>query len=221
MRNPMTVRSCVVGLLGVCVIALPMRGQACHGTPRGGAIAFEHAELSIGKSEGGSIAVAGNHAAIAGTYRYRKVAPDRNGHEGATRLSLVLGMSNLVLCPTLGLDYQRDTWTIDQSSSVLSNRLAGRGGLNAGLDIPLGKSFLITPFAGGQYEFAVLEFDPSGSGGNSNIMGDTLSHVDLEFGAIAQFKSLYGGFSVNRHTDFGRPYMARFVVGFALGSKRR
>jgi hypothetical protein len=177
-------------MLGVWSIAQPMHGQACHGTPQGGGIAFEHAALSIGTSEGASIALAGNHAAIGGTYRYRDVTPDRNGHEGATRLSLVLGVSKLVLCPTIGLDYRRDTWTIDESASVLSNRLAGRGGLHAGLDIPLGKSFLITPFAGGQYEFAVIAFEPRGTTGQSNVMGDTLSRVDIEVGAIARFKSV-------------------------------
>lgn len=217
MNRASTARACFVGLVGLGSFSARALGQGCHGTPHGGGIAYEHGGLSIGKFDGGSIAVAGNHAAIGGSYRYRNVGPALNGHEGATRLSLILGISRLQLCPTVGLDYQRNTWTLDASTSIISNRLAGRGGMNAALEIPLGKSFLIAPFGGAHYEFAVTDFEPQGTGDN-NVTGDTLSHVDIEYGAIVRFKSLFAGVVTNRYTDFSRPYMGRVLIGFAFGA---
>jgi hypothetical protein len=217
MNYSSAIRACIVGVLGLGSLPFRANGQGCHGTPHGGGLAFEHGGLSIGKFDGGSVTVAGNHAAIGGTYRYRNVGSNFNGHEGATRLSLILGISRLQLCPTLGLDYQRNTWTLDASTSIISNRLAGRGGINAGLEIPLGKSFLITPFGGAQYEFTITDFETP-AGGETNITGDTLSHVDIEYGAIVRFKSAFVGVVTNRYNDFDRPYMSRILIGFAFGA---
>jgi hypothetical protein len=192
-------------------------GQGCHGTPARGGLALEHGGLSIGTSEGANVAFAGHRAAFGATYRYRDIGPRLNGHEGAVRFSLILGASRLQLCPTLGLGYQRDTWTVNDSTSIISNRLAPRGGLQAGIDFSIGESVVVTPFAGAQYEYAVVDFEAASGSGETNVTGDTLSQVDFEYGAIIRYRRIFAGVIANQYSGLERPYMGRLVLGVAFG----
>jgi hypothetical protein len=159
--------------------------------------------------------------AVGAAYRHRDIASDRTGHEGDLRFSLLLGASRLVICPTVGADYQRETWNTGERASVIANRLAGRGGVNVGFEFPLGGSFVVTPFAGAQYEFAIIGFETSGGGADANVTGDTLSHADIEYGAMVRYGRVFGGVITNRYSDLNRPYMARLVLGFAFGDGRK
>jgi hypothetical protein len=198
------------------VCAARVDGQGCHGTPARGGLALEHGGLSIGTTEGANVAFAGTRAAFGAAYRYRDIGPRLNGHEGAIRFSLIVGPSRLLLCPTLGLGYQRDTWTVNDSTSIISNRLAARGGVQTGIDLSIGKSVVVTPFAGAQFEYAVVGFEAAGSG-ETNVTGDTLSQVDLEYGAIIRYRRIFAGVIANQYSDLKRPYMGRLVLGLAFG----
>jgi hypothetical protein len=211
----------ILVLATLAALTSPVQGQTCHGTSRGGGIALEHGSLSIGRIDGATIALAGSRVAFGAAYRYRDINTDQNGHEGEFRFSLLFGGSRLLICPTVGLDYQRDTWSLGDGQSIISNRVAGRGGVNAGLDLPIGGSFVVTPFAGARYEFAVIAFEAAGGSAETNVTGDTLSHVDIEYGAIVHYRGVFGGVITNRYSDLKRPYMARLVLGFGFGGTGR
>ena len=207
-----------VALVVLCALATEqLNAQTCHGTARAGGIALEHGALSIGTSEGASLAFAGNRAAVGAAYRYRNVQSDLTGHEGAMRFSLLFGGSRLLVCPTVGLDYQRDRWSVNESQSVVSNRVAGRGGLNAAYDFVIGESLRISPFAGAQYEFAIIDFESDGGAGEANVTGDTLSHVEIEYGLVARYRAVFAGMIADRYSDLKRPHLARLVLGLAFG----
>ena len=213
-------RTILVSLtLSVVAGASPLAAQVCHGTPPRGGIAFEHGELSTGTSTGVNLAWAGRGAFDA-TLRQRNLDNDRSGQEANVRFALTIG-SKIQFCPGIGLGFGRDEWDAGDGFSLTSNQLTGRAGIGVGMEQPLVAGISLIPFVVAQYEFTAIEYDVDApANAETEVTGDTLSHVDFEYGLMARFKILYGGIAAQRNTEVSgtRPYMARYVLGLTFGS---
>jgi hypothetical protein len=124
------------------------------------------------------------------------------------------------ICPGLGAGYQREEWEPESIEPVVSRTLSWRGGVSAGLEQHVYRGFVIAPFVGVHYQFdgSIVEVTAPG-----NVAGgDSLSHIDIEYGLIGRFGAVFAGFSASRFTDGGdRPYIARWLLGVAFGSPAR
>jgi len=196
------------------------KGQTCNGTPSGRSLAYEYAKMSVGTSQGISGTLAGSHAALGVGFAARSVG-EISGQQGSMRLTLVLPMGNLSLCPGIGLLYQHDTWDVRDDVSLTAHNLAARAGAGLGYEQRLGGGFSISPFVAAQYEFTLSIYDINASGRDSTttqVTGDTLSRAQLEYGIIGRYRFLYGGVAAHRTSESKgqRPDMARWIIGVAF-----
>ena len=82
----------------------------------------------------------------------------------------------------------------------------------------------LIPFLGVDYDFTAFVFTldtPDAS--EDELSGDTLSHVNIQYGFIAQYKTFYAGMSADRYSDTKgiNQYQARWVVGVSFGNSSR
>jgi hypothetical protein len=215
----------VVALVVPAALALSpsaMLAQACHGTPNGPSAAYEYAKMSVGQSQGLNGTLAGQRVAFGAGAAMRDLGA-LSGQQASLRVSLVLPILAVRLCPGLGLIYQHDTWDRSDASLTVHN-LSARAGAGLGFEQHLVAGLSVNPFVVAQYDFTLTAFDfaPRGSdSANVQLTGDTLSRVQIEYGIIGRYKFFYGGIAAHRLGEQKgiRPYMARYIVGIAFKAR--
>ena len=203
-------------LVGITTV---VQAQICAGTPRGGGIAFEYGTSAVGHTQGLSASLGGGRHSFGAAYRHRTLEEDATGNEARIRYSLGFGAGPLQICPGLGLGFIRDTWNAQNDVTLHTSALSGRAGVGIGLEQAVYKGFAVIPFAVVHYEFTAIKFDlDAPAGTETDISGDTLSGVDIEYGLLARYKFVYGGIAAQRNTERSgnRPYLARWIVGFTF-----
>jgi len=173
----------------------------------------------MGNTQGISAALDRGRFAVGMSLRARELESDAKGQEAALRFSLGFTVSRVQICPGIGLGFARDEWE-SPGVTLTANAFTGRAGVGIGMEQPLYGEFSAIPFIVAQYEFTAIVYDlDDASGGDPEITGDTLSRVDIEYGLMARYKFVYAGIAAQRNSDRtgSRPYMARWIIGFAFG----
>ena len=205
------------------VMPSAISAQACHGTPGGASLGYEYGKMSVGRSQGVSGALAGQRVAVGAGLAVRDLG-ELSGQQAALRFSLVLPFSKLTLCPGLGAIYQHDSWE-QPDATLTAHWLSLRAGAGLGFEQHVYGGFSINPFVVAQYDFTVSAFDldvTSSDSANVELVADTLSRVQIEYGLIGRYRFLYGGIAAHRTGDQKgtRPYMARWIVGVSFSTGR-
>jgi len=216
----------LTALVALTAGASRLGAQVCNGTPNGKSVAYEYGRMSVGSSQGVSGTLAGGRTAIGAGFAIRDVGDDVSGQQGSLRFSLVFPAGKVSICPGLGLVYQHDTWDAPNDAKLTTHNLGARAGVGLGFEQEVYHGFSLAPYVVGQYEFAISVFDlkvTSSDEVDAQTTGDTTSHVQIEYGLIGRYHALYAGIAAHRtsDTDGIRPYMARFLVGFAFSGGGR
>jgi hypothetical protein len=192
--------------------------QACHGSPRGGAIAYELGAVPFGESShGATLSLGGGGTAIGASFRMTEYDPGVSGMDAGFRFSLVLGKPGpgLSICPGVGLIFERTEAELNPGK-VTGTSLGGRGNLGVGYTFPEYRGFTVAPFLLGalvatatRYQTDVPNVD------EEDEAGDVRTRFELELGGIVRFKQFYVGWAQNRDLEQG-PYLRRFIFGFAF-----
>ncbi|NJD10800.1 MAG: hypothetical protein FIB01_10350 [Gemmatimonadetes bacterium] len=215
-------RSGILGLVVAAAFLVPAAdsaAQACNGTPRGSGLAAEYGVLAEGNTYGAALHQAGSLMAFGLGYRRRDVAADYSGHEGFLRTGLVLG-GKFQICPGIQLGFQRDTWQVGDGVTLNANHLAGSAGVSAGLEQRLIGDLALIPYAGARYVFNILAYQLDAGPDETNVTGDTLSNMHLDYGVMLGYGKVFGGYAVSMNLDTKRPYIGRFVLGLSFGGGR-
>jgi hypothetical protein len=220
------VRLALPALTALAAGASRLGAQVCNGTPAHGGAAYEYARMSVGSSQGLNATLAGGRTALGAGFAIRDVGDDVTGQQGSLRFSLVFPAGKVAICPGLGLVYQHDTWDAPNDAKLTTHNLGARAGVGLGFEQDVYHGFSLSPYVVAQYEFAVSVFDlkvTSSDEVDAQTTGDTASRVQIEYGLIGRYHSLYAGIAAHRtsDTDGIRPYMARFLVGFAFSGGGR
>ena len=201
-------------------IAGAANGQAaCHGTPRGLAVAYEYGKLTSGNSQGIAVTLPGVRFAA----RMRDIDETLSGQEFDVRFSLPIGTSKFQVCPLLGVGYGRDEWEFSASSSMTTQTLALRGGAAVGGEFPLRAGLSAIPFLQVAYQFRAVKFDVEDAGGDVEASADTVSGMEIEYGLVGKYRNFFAGVAANRNKDTEgiRPYQARWILGFSFSGGSR
>jgi hypothetical protein len=213
MTSPRRCLPLLVLLLGAAVAPeRALHAQTCYGTPRRGGLAFEYGDIPFGNTVGVGGALAGKHVAFGAGYRHLDLGSATSGNGGLARLALVLG-SRVQVCPGLSLDYEQQRWESRRSGTMTSRQLTGRAGVGIGGEVPVYRGLAVIPFVVGQYAYTAVAYDLDVPNADAQITGDTTSRGDLEYGALARFRFLYGGATASHFAQKGQPYRTRFVIG--------
>jgi hypothetical protein len=201
------------------VSASASAAQACHGTPGGASVGYEYGKMTVGHSQGVSGTLAGQCVAFGAGAALRDLG-SLTGQQAALRLSAILPVFAVRICPGIGAIYQHDTWDRDDES-LTSHTLSLRAGGAIGLERHVYRGLSLNPFVVTQYDFTltVLDFAPSGAdSSNVELTPDSTSYVQIEYGLTARYRFLYGGIVAHRTTDQkgSRPYMARYILGVSF-----
>lgn len=214
-------RCFVRGALCLTALLLPqtVHAQACLGTPNRGGIAYENVRYSVGTGHGAAAAFVPGRLAIGAHANTRTTSDATSGFEGGGRFAVVLPVSRVQVCPGIGADFYRDTWTVSGATEVKTSRLTGRAGVGIGLEQPVYKGIAIIPSVGVHYQFAATKFDAEIPGQEVVTTGDTTSKVVINYAIVARYRFVFSGVSAFRHSDGEgrRPAAARYFVGFAFG----
>ena len=188
-----------------------LSGQACQGAP-GRSVWLERGTLPLGNTVGGGLSLGGNRLGLAAAYRYRDVSDAISGHEARIRAALVFHASRIQLCPVLSLGAQREEWQVDATTSLTSTTAAGTAGLGVGIELPIVANLSLIPHVIGQYEYSAKYFELDG-GADNDESAALFGNGDVEFGLLARFKFLYGGYHAhwNPRSDYG--YLTRWILG--------
>jgi len=201
-------------------IAGAANGQAaCHGTPRGLAVAYEYGKLTSGNSQGIAVTLPGVRFAA----RMRDIDETLSGQDFDVRFSLPIGTSKFQVCPLLGVGYGRDEWEFSASSSMTTQTLALRGGAAVGGEFPLRAGLSAIPFLQVAYQFRAVKFDVEDAGGDVEASADTVSGMEIEYGLVGKYRNFFAGVAANRNKDTEgiRPYQARWILGFSFSGGSR
>ena len=198
-------------LLLTLLCTTDLSGQACQGTP-GRSVWLERGTLLLGNTMGGGLSLGGSRFGLAAAYRYRDVSDAISGHEARIRAALVFRASRIQLCPVLSLGAQRDEWQVDAATSVTSTTAAGTAGLGVGVELPIVANLSLIPHVIGQYEYSATYFEIAG-GTDNDESAAWFGRGDVEFGMLARFRFLYGGYHAHwdPRSDYG--YHARWILG--------
>jgi len=211
--------SALVSVAALPTFASGVMAQSCLGLPQRSSIAFESATYTAGTATGVAAALSGKHTALDLGFRARDVGDDESGIEGAIRFSVLIPISKVRLCPGLGLNYAHTKWDVDATTSMTTSILAARVGAGLGVEQKVLGDLSLIPFGGVYYQFSAIVFQIDAPDGENDVTGDTLSHTQLEWGLMAHFRFLYGGWAATRYTDNGsfmHPAMSRWVVGLTF-----
>jgi len=200
--------------LGVLVGARDLQAQACQGTPGGGFWA-ERGDLSTGNTIGGGGALVGRRFGLTAAFRYHDVSSALSGNEVALRAALVLPAGNAQICPVLGVGAMQQDWDVQNGLSLQTTRAAAKAGVGIGVPIRLVGDFSVVPNAIGQYEYSATYFNIDG-GGDNDESGAHGGRLDFEFGLLARYKVIYGGFRSNWSPEAKNAYLTRWLAGIVL-----
>jgi hypothetical protein len=197
------------------VIATPVCGgaQLCYGTPRNGGIAFEHGRVNFGSTNGVSGAISAAHLALAGGYRKIEIGSNVTGNSSEGRFAIVLGGSRVQFCPAIGAEYETRAWDAGTAGILNSRHLTGRAGAGLGIEQSIVGGVSLIPYAAVQFAYTAIDYKLDRPNSNVQEVGDTTSTGDVEYGLLARYKILYGGFSARHAMKSAPPYFARWIVG--------
>jgi hypothetical protein len=192
-----------------------LRAQTCNGTPRLGGADYEYEQRGIGSSQGAGLTLTAGHFAWNAAYHKSDLGTDLTGQSGETRFSFPIGAGGFSICPGLGLEYDQDVWNATQTETVTARTLTGRAGISLGFNSLVYGDAQLIPFLGANYSFAARIFSLDATGAQNTTTGDTLSHIEVNYGIVARFKFVYAGFE-SRRQGSDKPYVTLWKAGFTI-----
>lgn len=216
----MTIRQ-RVSLVALFTIAASMvrgvtlRAQICHGTPRGGGVAYEPGKVTYGSTQGGGVTFTPGGVAFGLGFRSISADTGISGFEGTFRFDVVIG-SKLQICPGIGLGFEQIKSNPAAPSTLTTDRLTGRAGIGAGYDFAVYKGFGLAPFVVVEYAEHVTYFDLKVPNYHSTNTGNTGGQAEAEYGIIAHYSHFYAGRAATHRFAAGKPLSTRWILGFAF-----
>lgn len=201
-----------------CYTTPQLGAQICQSTPSRGGLAFEHGKVNFGTTNGVTGAISGGHLALSGAYRHVEIGQAVSGNATEGRFAVVLGGSRVQVCPGFGAEYQTLAWTMGSDGTLNSRQLVGRAGLGIGIEQPVFGGVSVIPFALIQYAYTLVDYKLDATNAKVQEVGDTASAGDAEYGLLAHYKFVYGGFTARRALKNAPPYLARWVVGLSFST---
>jgi hypothetical protein len=209
------IRGTTVSAMLALAVTSPLHAQTCNGTPRFGGVDYEYEQRGIGTSQGAGLTLAASHVALNAAYRKSDLGTNLTGQTGETRVSVPIDAGVFLICPGLGLQYDQDVWNATQTETVTARTGTGRAGLSLGVNSLTHGDAQVIPFLGVDYSFAVRVFSLNATGAQNTTTGDTLSHIELNYGIVARFKFVYAGFE-SRRQGSDRPFVTLWKAGFTI-----
>jgi hypothetical protein len=197
--------------------AAPLAAQVCVGTPSQNSVAFARDQFSIGNANGAAGSLVGSRFAGSLEANARSISSDVSGFGARLGVNGIFGASRVTICPGVTLGFTRDTWEPGAGVSTSINTAALGAGVGAGFTQELGAGVAISPFARLGFGFNLTVYDLDAPNAETDVTGDTLSGVTFDYGAIVQWRYLYGGLVSSRapgETD--APTALRILVGFTF-----
>jgi hypothetical protein len=204
-----------------CLFGVSARAQTCFGTPSRGGLAFEHGNITFGTTNGASGAIASQHLAFGGGFRRVELDPDVSGNVGWGRLSFIIPASRVQICPGIGAEYDQRTWEAVATGSLTSRQLTARAGIGMGVEQPVVAGLSLIPFAAAHFNYRVVDYRLDFEGADVKETGDTSSVAHLEYGVLARYAFLYGGFAAERPMKSSPPSLARWLIGITFQTNRQ
>ena len=190
--------------------------QTCRGMPRGGGIAFVRGDVYLGPTYG----VALSKGFVGAGFNSLSGDDGNKAWDANLRFTLPLGASKFQVCPSLGLEYMNATSEFSDGSQLKAHTATAAAGVGLGFEQEVYKGISLIPFLGVDFHFTAVGFSLDAPDDTENsLSGDTLSHVNIQYGGLAKYQSFYVGFSADRFSDTegSHPYRARLFLGFAFG----
>jgi len=203
------------------IAATSLDAQVCHGTPAAGGVEYNYQKFSVGTANSGIATWAAKRVAIAGGFALRTVTPDFKGQDAHLRISGVFGSSRFSVCPGIRVGYQRDTWDAEPGVALKTNSLSLGGGVGFGYEQPVYNELSIAPFVVAGYQFNAVHYDLEATNSETDVTGDTLSGLAIEYGIVARYRVAYVGFAASRapETEGRHPTSTRFIVGITFSGQ--
>jgi hypothetical protein len=208
--------SVALALAALSAPIAPLTAQLCQGTPNHGGVAYERGRLDFGTTNGLSGAVSAEHVALSGAYRSIDLGQSVTGNASEGRLAMVFGGSHIQVCPGFGLEYQTLAWQTGIPATLNTRQLLGRAGVGIGVEQPVYGGVSLIPFAVVQYAYRIVDYKLNNTTASVQETGDTASRGDAEYGLIAHYKFVYGGYTARHGLKNAPAYFARWVVGLAF-----
>jgi hypothetical protein len=209
-----------VALFLVAATAVDAGAQTCRGMPRGGGIALVRGDVYLGPTYG----VALSKGIFGVGFNSLSGEAGNTAWDANLRFTLARGIGKFQVCPSLGLEYMNATSEFSDGSELTSRTGTAAAGVGLGFEQEVYNGISLIPFLALDYQFTAIAFSlDAPDDGESSLSGDTLSHVNIQYGGLAKYQSFYVGFSADRFSDTegSRPYRARLFVGFAFGGASR
>lgn len=199
----------------LAVTTTTAQAQTCRGAPRGGGIAFVSGKGYPGTTVGASL----SKGVIGLGFNSLSETDGVSGWDANFRLTLPFGASRFQFCPSLGIDYKNEDVQLANDLNLTARIATAAAGIGFGYEQEVFKGVSLIPFAGVDYHFTAIVFTLDDETEDDALSGDTLSHFNIRYGALVQYKMIYAGISADRYSDTegSRPYAARYVLGFAFG----
>lgn len=220
-----SVRDRVLLALGAVTLlaASPLGAQVCVGTPSRSSIAYGYDKYSVGNANGGTASLVGSRFAASLGGNIRSISSDVSGFSGQLGLHGIIGASRFTICPGLTLGYTRDTWDPRAGLSASINMAAVNPGVGVGFEQEVGGGVSVSPFARVGFGYNLVVYDLSATNSETDVTGDTLSGVTIEYGAIAQYGRFFGGFATSRlpGQEGRNPNALRVILGATFSERVR
>jgi len=190
--------------------------QTCRGMPRGGGIAVVRGDVYLGSTYGVTL----SKGIFGAGFNSLSGEAGNTAWDANLRFTLARGIGQFQVCPSLGLEYMNATSEFSDGSKLTSRTGTAAAGVGLGFEQEVYKGISLIPFLGVDYHFTAIAFSlDAPDDGESSLSGDTLSHVNIQYGGLAKYQSFFLGFSADRFSDTkgSRPYRARLFLGFAFG----
>jgi hypothetical protein len=204
------------------LVAVPVGAQVCVGTPSQSSIAYGFDKFSVGSANGGSASLVGSRFAASLGGSYRSIGSTVSGFGGGLGLNGIIGASKFTICPGLTLGVTRDTWDPRAGLSSTINTVALGGGIGVGYSQEVGP-VAVSPFVRVGYGFNLAVYQLSATNAETDVTGDTLSGVVMDYGVIGQYKRFYGGFAASRlpGQEGSNPNAVRLILGVTFRDRVR
>ena len=208
----------LTGLLSAAQVA---EAQTCNGSPNGSSLAYEFGSMYHVSTQGAHASLVGSGMGLdasAGVISSSEF--DVTGEQGSVRFSLLLGSKGkgLRICPGIGLGVLHQNLDVEPGVTVNQITAGGRASLGLGYLLPAYAGIELSPFVLGQYEYSATLYDLEDQQTDPNEAGDLRGQMELQYGLVARFKTLFVGFASHLTMDDpGGLYLTRFMAGFTFG----
>jgi hypothetical protein len=202
--------------------AAPLGAQVCVGTPSQSSIAYGFDKYSVGSANGGTASLVGSHFAASLGGSYRSINSTVSGFGGLLGLHGIIGASKLTICPGIAIGFTRDTWDPRAGLSTTINTAAAGLGVGVGYEQEVGP-VAISPFARVGYGYNLVVYDLTATNATTDVTGDTLSGLTMDYGVIAQYRRFFAGFSATRlpGQEGSNPNAVRAILGVTFSERGR